>query len=231
MDVGNTWGILGALDQEIALLLAQMSVVRTVTALGTTFHFGQLCGKRVILACCGVGKVNAAACATWLCFVGGCDYVIHVGIAGAVGDGLKTLDVVVSRELCFHDQDPVMLKYFPKRAIFQADDTLLAWCRQACAQPGVLQGAWREGRIATGDQYVTDHATRTRIIKTCHPDCVEMEGAAVAHVAYAANKPCLVIRTMSDCADDTTPITYDDFLERAANQSARLLLALLKEAH
>ena len=224
------WGILGALDREVALLRAEMAVDRTEEALGTTFAFGTLRGRRVVVACCGVGKVNAAACATWLLCARGCGLILNAGIAGAVGHGLRTLDVVASRELCFHDQDPVMLKYFPKRRLFAGDPALLALCRRACARPGVLQGAYREGRIATGDRFVADRATRDRIVADCAPDCVEMEGAAIAHVAFAVGKPCLVIRTMSDCADDDTDVTYDDFLERAADQSARIVLAMLEEA-
>lgn len=224
------WGILGALDREVALLREQMDVERTEAALGTEFVFGRLRGQPVVVACCGVGKVNAALCATWMLCVAGCGRIVNVGIAGAVGHGLRTLDVVVSRELCFHDQDPVMLRYFPKRRFFEADAGLLALCRRACAEPGVLRGAVREGRIATGDRFVADRETRERIVADCAPACVEMEGAAIAHAATAAGKPFLVIRTMSDCADDETPTTYDDFLERAADQSAHIILRMLSFA-
>ncbi len=221
------WGILGALDREVALLRERMEVTRTVAALGTEFVFGRLCGQPAVVACCGVGKANAAMCATWMLFVAGCGRIVNVGIAGAVGHGLRTLDVVASRELCFHDQDPIMLKYFPKRRFFEADEALLELFRKACATPGTVRGAVREGRIATGDRFVADRATRERIVADCAPDCVEMEGAAVAHAAFAAGKPFLVIRTMSDCADDDAGATYDDFLERAADQSAHIILAML----
>ncbi len=224
----ETWGILGALDREVALLLEQLTLTRTVETLGTTFHFGTLHGHAVVVACCGVGKVNAAMCAGWMIDVAGCTRLINVGIAGAVGARLRTLDVVISRELCFHDQDAVMLKYFPKQQFFAADPELLARCRQVCAEPGCVHGTVREGRIATGDRFVNDRATREAIVAACAPDCVEMEGAAIAHVAFAHHVPFLVIRTMSDCADDDTEATYDDFLERAANQSAHIILALLR---
>lgn len=222
------WGILGALDREVALLREQMCVQSTEDCLGTTFLSGTLHGQDVVVACCGIGKVNAAACATYLLFVKGCDAIVNVGIAGAVGAGLKTLDVVVSRELCFHDQDAVMLKYFPARQYFEADAALRAFCLEVCATPDVLTGTYREGRIATGDKFVADRATRDAIVAAVAPDCVEMEGAAIAHVAYAAGKPCLVIRTMSDCADDEASVTYDDFLERAADQSAHIILGMLE---
>ncbi len=226
-----TWGILGALDREIALLREQMKVVRTEAVLGTEFIFGELCGESVIVACCGVGKVNAAACATWLLYKQQVDRIINVGIAGAVGKGLRPLDIVLSRELCFHDQDAVMLKYFPKQQFFKGDENLLQLCREVCQTPGLLQGHWMEGRIATGDCFVADRVTRDKIVAACAPDCVEMEGAAIAHIAFAAGKPCLVIRTMSDCADDETNETYDNLFERAADQSAQIILAMLRRAH
>lgn len=223
------WGILGALDREVALLREKMIVTREVSAFGTTFLFGSISGCEAVVACCGIGKVNAASCATFL-VLNGCDCIINVGIAGAVGSGLSTLDVVISRELCFHDQDAVMLNYFPSRKFFQGDPELIARCEAACAQPGVLTGAYRVGRIATGDRFVADPVLKNAIVEACHPDCVEMEGAAIAHVAYAAGKPCLVIRTMSDCADDAAPATYDNFLERAADQSAHIILTMLAQS-
>lgn len=227
--MSRTYAILGALDREVALLREQMVIEGEQRALGTVFYRGTLRGKAVVLACCGVGKVNAACCATYMLTALGCDAILHVGIAGATGRGLRTMDVVISRELCFHDQDPVMLKYFPARRFFDADPALLAACERACARPGVLTGNLRVGRIATGDRYVNDAAARAAIIADSAPDCVEMEGAATAHAAFAAGKPCLVVRTMSDCADDDTDVTYDNFLERAADQSAAIVLALMDE--
>ncbi len=224
------WGILGALDREVALLREQMQVDSSEQVLGTEFLTGTISGHRVVVACCGIGKVNAAACASYLLFVKGCDAIINAGIAGGVAKGLHMLDVVISDELCFHDQDPVMLKYFPARQFFKADETLRKLCVEVCSQPGFLTGAWREGRIATGDKFVADRATRDAIVAAVAPDCVEMEGAAIAHVAFAAGKPCLVIRTMSDCADDDAAQMYDDFLERAADQSARIVLGMLANA-
>lgn len=225
------WGILGALDREVALLREQMQVEAEEQLLGTTFLSGTLCGQKVVVACCGIGKVNAAMCATYLLYSKGCDALVNVGIAGGVGKGLHTLDVVISREVCFHDQDPVMLKYFPQRQFFDADAELRALCCSVCEGAVTLTGSWREGRIATGDKFVADRVTRDAIVAALAPDCVEMEGAAIAHVATAAGRPFLIIRTMSDCADDDASVTYDNFLERAADQSARIILGMLQHVN
>ncbi|MDO4528231.1 MAG: 5'-methylthioadenosine/adenosylhomocysteine nucleosidase [bacterium] len=222
------WGILGALDREVALLREAMVVLSSETLFGTTFYVGTLNDVPVVVACCGIGKVNATACATLMVYRYHCTVLINAGIAGAVAHGLQTLDVVISKELSFHDQDAVMLKYFPEKEWFEADPQLVALCEQACQKPGLLQHTYRVGRIATGDVFVNDRVTRDRIIAQRQPDCVEMEGAAIAHVAFASHVPCLVIRTMSDCADEETDVTYDDFLERAADQSANIVLEMIR---
>ena len=222
------WGILGALDDEIRLLLPQLDEQQTVRALGTEFHIGTIFGQQAVIACCGVGKVNAACCATYMIGVLKCTHLVHTGIAGALGHGLKTMDVVISRELCFHDQDAVMLKYFPARRFFDADPALITLSLQACGAAGIPESAVRVGRVATGDRFVNDRTTRDQIVQDCAPDCVEMEGAATAHAAFALGVPCVVIRTMSDCADDDTDVSYDDFLTRAANQSASIVVHMLR---
>ncbi len=222
------WGILGALDREVAILKEAMEIETVEDVCGTTFYTGTIYNHPVVVACCGVGKVNAAMCATYLACVKACDVLINAGIAGGIKHGLKMMDVVISKELCFHDQDAVMLKYFPKCQFFQADATLVALCERACEQAKIPASNVCVGRIATGDVFVNDQATREAIVAAVRPDCVEMEGASVAHVAMATKKPFLVIRTMSDCADDDTNTTYDDFFERAADQSAQILLEMLQ---
>ena len=121
------WGILGALDAEIALIREQMTIAKQENRFGTTFYSGSVHGKSVVLACCGVGKVNAAVCAAYVLGTCGADCVINIGIAGAMKAGLHMLDVVISEEAGFHDQDTVMLDYYPKRA-FSRQIPLLPHC-------------------------------------------------------------------------------------------------------
>lgn len=221
------WGILGALDAEIALIREHMEIEKQEDRFGTTFYFGTVHGKSVVLACCGVGKVNAAVCAAYLLGTCGADCVVNVGIAGAMMSGLHMLDVVISEEVGFHDQDTVMLNYYPKRAFFQADPTLAALCDRACAEIPRLAGKYLHGRIASGDQFVSETAVKQSINKRYAPACVEMEGAAVGHAAFMYEKPFLVIRTMSDAADDNADETYDNFIDEAAKTSAEIILHML----
>lgn len=221
------WGILGALDAEIALIREQMEIEKQEDRFGTTFYFGTVHGKSVVLACCGVGKVNAAVCAAYVLGTCGADCVVNVGIAGAMKPGLHMLDVVISEEVGFHDQDTVMLNYYPKRAFFQADSALAALCDRACAEIPRLSGKYLHGRIASGDQFVSETAVKQSINERYAPACVEMEGAAVGHAAFMYEKPFLVIRTMSDAADDDADETYDNFIDEAAKTSAEIILHML----
>ena len=221
------WGILGALDAEIALIREQMEIEKQEDRFGTTFYFGTVHGKSVVLACCGVGKVNAAVCAAYVLGTCGADCVVNVGIAGAMKPGLHMLDVVISEKVGFHDQDTVMLNYYPKRAFFQADSALAALCDRACAEIPRLAGKYLHGRIASGDQFVSETAVKQSINERYAPACVEMEGAAVGHAAFMYEKPFLVIRTMSDAADDNADETYDNFIDEAAKTSAEIILHML----
>lgn len=219
------WGILGALQEEVALIHEKMNVESEDNILGTTFYKGTVFNKKIVLVCCGVGKVNAAVCTTTIIQKFGADCVINIGVAGAMGQGLKVLDVIVSTEVGFHDQDPIMLDYYPKREFFPASSVLLANCIKACEE---LNQPITRGRIMSGDVFVSEKAVKNSINERYAPVCVEMEGASVGHVSSMHDKPFLVIRSMSDSADDSAPETYDNFLDRAALQSANIILKMLE---
>ena len=223
-----TWGILGALDQEVALIRENMTVENTCEKYGTVFYQGKIGNKEVVLACCGIGKVNAAVCATAVLNEFGADCVINVGIAGAMHPELHIMDVVIGQEVGFHDQDPIMLNYYPKKEFFQASEEFVDLCRQVCDEMNEeLKGKAYVGRIMSGDVFVNDAAVKKSINDRYAPHCVEMEGASIGHVAYMHQKPFLVIRTMSDSADDNADESYDNFIEVAAHQSASIILRML----
>lgn len=221
------WGILGALDAEVDLIRREMTVSHETPLFGTTYYEGTVHGQEIVLVCCGVGKVNAAICAAAAVERFGADCIVNVGIAGAMGHGLNILDVVISREVGFHDQDTVMLKYYPQRAFFAADESLISLCERACAAIPEMTNRYRVGRIVSGDVFVNDAAVKQSIRDRYTPDCVEMEGAAIGHAAFMYEKPYLVIRTMSDAADDNADETYDDFIGEAAHTSASIILKML----
>lgn len=219
------WGILGALEQEIALLLENMQVENSRELFGSRFVTGTIAGQQAVVACCGIGKVNASACATALILEFGADRIVNVGIAGAMSEGLNVLDVVISRDLVVHDVDHALFdQYYPYVHSFEADTLLVEQAGAACRRLGIRHIV---GRIATGDVFVESNAVKNAIKEEHKPDCVEMEGAAVAQVAHMLGKPFVVIRSMSDNADEGAQQSYDNLLERAAGNSARILLAML----
>ena len=215
------WGILGALDAEVDLIRNKMTITSETPLFGTVFYEGTVGREQIVLVCCGVGKVNAAVCAAAVMNQFEADCIINIGIAGAMAHGLKILDIVISDEVGFHDQDEVMLKYYPKRAFFPADSSLISLCERACQALPEMEHRWRRGRIVSGDVFVNDAA-----VKRCVPF---VDGLlAIGHAAYMYRKPYLVIRTMSDAADDAADTSYDNFIDEAAHTSASIILKMLE---
>ena len=223
------FGIIGALQAEVDLIKGKMAVDREEEMLGTCFYHGHIGRHEAVIVKCGVGKINAAACAMVLLREFGADFIINAGIAGAMADGLRTMDVVISSRAALHDQDPIMLGYYPGKQFFEAEPSLIQLCEDACSCLD-LEGKYIVGTVASGDIFVSDNQTKRRIKEAFDPACVEMEGGAVAHVSYMNGKPFLIIRTMSDCADEDASQTYDDLFERAAHQSAQIVLKMLEIA-
>jgi len=218
------YGIIGALDEEVFRLKNDMRLDKVTEACGCSYYEGELDGKEVVVVCCSVGKVNAAVCTTILIREFGCDAVVNTGIAGAMGAGLRPLSVVISSDVVIHDISSVVEKYYPYTITFKADEKLVK-------AAGAAVGAgvdYRIGRIATGDQFVQGGELRDRIKREFDPDAVEMEGGAVAQACYMNKVPFVIIRTMSDSADDSAHDTYDNFMSLAAKQSCDILRGMLR---
>lgn len=193
-------GLMGAMPEEIALLNERMTDKGEETAAGVTFYTGLLRGRRAVLCCAGMGKVNAACAAQLLVTKFGAGALVFSGIAGNMTDKIGVGDVVIGGTLLYHDAERRMIaESWPHLQEFTGDPAMLAAAEQACAAAGVK---YIVGKIATGDDFVGDSATKKAIVAKCAPDCVEMEGAAVAHVAAKNGVPCVVLRAMSDNADE-----------------------------
>lgn len=225
------WGIIGAMQAEISALTKQMENMRVQQVSGLFYYSGKLRGKDVVISCSEIGKVNAAMCAQTLVLRFGVGCIINTGVAGCVCDELGVLDLVISKELVFHDFDwGIMEDYHPHTSVFTADEELTALALSALAESEGEKPSHKLGRIATGDIFVDDEALRASIIERTAPDCVEMEGAAIALVAYSNKIPFLVIRSMSDNANGDAGMTYDEFVKIAADRSAHLLIKMLELA-
>ena len=233
----TTYGIIGAMDTEINMIREKMDFCRTNSLYGLKVFQGRIGNHDVILAKCGIGKVNAARCAQILIDRSNPDYLINTGVAGGVGPGLKIADMVLSTDLVQHDfrmnalgcVDGCLTLTGPKDrpTLFRADEQLLDRFEKV-ARETAGEGAVHRGRIATGDTFIADRDAKKTIFDTFGALACEMEGAAIAQVAQAAGVPFLVVRAISDLADGSASESYASFESHAANLSAQMLLRFLE---
>lgn len=235
----SSYGIIGAMDTEIQMIRERMDRCRTNSLYGLTFYQGRIDSHDVILAKCGIGKVNAARCAQMLIDRSNPDFLINTGVAGGVGPDLKIGDMVLSTDLVQHDfrmnalgcVDGCLTLEGPKDkpTLFVADETLLVRFEKI-AKEMAGEGAIHRGRIASGDTFVADRETKMRLYETYGALACEMEGAAIAQVAQAAGVPFLVVRAISDLADGSASESYGAFERHAAHLSAQMLLSFMESA-
>lgn len=195
------FGIMGAMPDEVDQLCARLADVTKETYAGVDYHKGTLNGRQVIVCCAGMGKANAASTTQVLITKYGVERIIFSGIAGNMTSRIGIGDVVVGRTVLYHDAELDMLcQSAPFLKEYAGDPALVDAALAACESLGVKAIA---GKIATGDLFVGDSATKKAIEEKCHPDCVEMEGAAVSQVAGRNGVPCVILRAMSDNADES----------------------------
>lgn len=183
----------------------------------------------VIFACSGIGKVNAAACTQRLIDCYAPEAIINMGIAGGIAHGLKTLDVVVGSEVVYHDftPDTLLQKYYPFQNAFRCDEKLVELAQKVCDETLTDGSRCLVGRIASGDCFVESAAVKNRIRDELGGLCCEMEGAAIGHTAFLGGVPFLILRSISDLADEDAPMSYEEFEQKASLQANRIVLALL----
>ena len=221
-------GLMGAMPDEIAPLAGRMKGRAEEKIGGVTFTTGVIGGKRAVLCCAGMGKAQAAAAVQLLATHFGATHIVFSGIAGNVSGRVGVGDVIVGGEVVYHDGEPRMFaETYPHLQSFHCDEGMIAAALDACRACGVTAV---RGKIATGDCFVGDRATKAAIVAKCAPDCVEMEGAAVAHIAAKNDLPCVILRAISDNADEAgfeklvvKQFDVADYCETAARVSAALL--------
>lgn len=193
-------GLLGAMPEEIKRLYQKMEAPAEKKLGGITFYEGTLKGVRTVLCCAGMGKAQAAAATQLLITSFGANTILFSGIAGNMTTKIDVGDVLVGQHIVYHDGETSMFaQNYPNLEEFTADETLV---KAACAACDIVGVNYIVGKIATGDQFVGDAATKQAIAEKCAPDCVEMEGAAVAHIASKNDVPFVILRAMSDNADE-----------------------------
>ena len=225
-------GIIGAMEEEVAALKDDMEVQETIEQASMVFCKGTLCGKEVVVVRSGIGKVNAGICAQILVDRFQVDTLINTGIAGSLDAKIDIGDMVISTDALYHDMDATVfgdpVGQVPRMdtLAFPADETLVKKAVQANekANPDIHTFT---GRIASGDQFISSQEVKERIVENFHPLCVEMEGAGIAHAAYLNKVSCVIIRAISDKADNSATMDYPAFERKAIAHSVRLMKELL----
>ena len=223
-------GIIGAMDIEVATLKENMENMTVTKKAGMEFYDGLLAGLPAVVVQCGVGKVNAAMCAQILCDCFCVTNLVNTGIAGSLDAALDIGDLVVSRDAMYHDFDCVHFGYEMGKVpgmdvvAFPADETMMGYALEAAES--VHPGHVKTGRVASGDLFVAEKEAKERIIAKTGAVCTEMEGAAIAQTAYRNGVPFVILRAISDKADDSASMDYPTFERQAAERCAKVAMTM-----
>ena len=226
-------GIIGAMAVEVELLKEKMENLTVRNHAGMEFYDGVLEGMPAVVVQCGVGKVNAAMCAQVLCSIFGVTHLVNTGIAGSLCADLDIGDLVVSTDAMYHDFDCVNFGYpygkVPGMDVisFPADEAMMGYA--FAAAEAVNPGHTKKGRVASGDQFVAVKELKEKIIANTQGLCTEMEGAAIAQTAYRNGVPFVILRAISDKADDSAEMDYPTFERIAAHRCAEVTRNLAKQ--
>lgn len=225
-------GVIGALNEEVDGLIKMLDGHESELVGGIEFHTGMIFEKRVAVARCGVGKVFAAMCAEAMIVRYSPSLIINTGVGGALGKSLTTGDIVIAKRLCQHDMDTSPLGD-PRglisgiNVIYMNSDeravNLLLDAGRVCSYKVT------SGTVASGDRFVAAKEDKDSIVDSFDADVCEMEGGAIAQVAFVNKTPFVVVRAISDSADGEATMDYMTFLPIAAERSAALTVELIKK--
>lgn len=226
-------GIIGAMTEEIIELKKEITFIEEKTIGNSTFYLGKLLDKNIILVESGIGKVNAAISTTLLINEFKVNKIIFTGVAGCTNNALNIGDIVISTELIEHDFDTTAFGdkfgHIPRMATstFKADKSLVEIATIA-SKKTIGNSETNTGIIVSGDQFIASPDKISWLREYFNSECVEMEGAAVAHVCFSLNIPFVIIRSISDKADKSANIDFKTFVELAAKNSKNIVLEMLK---
>lgn len=228
------FGIIGAMEIEVNRIKEQMEDVSVTDKAGMSFFEGKWNGNDVVVVRSGIGKVNAAVCAQILVDTFHADAIINTGIAGSLKNEINIGDIVLSTDAIQHDMDAQGFGYAPgvipqmEVSDFQADEKLIELAKKCCAEvcPDIQVFT---GRVVSGDQFISDKKKKEWLSSQFEGLCAEMEGAAIAQAAYLNHVPFLIIRAISDKADDSATMDYPEFEAMAAENSVKLLADIVRQ--
>ena len=225
-------GIIAAMTEELEILLKDLTIEDKTEKANMIFHKGKLYGKNVVAVVCGIGKVNSAICTQILVSEYNVDKVINVGVAGGIGKEIYPGDIVIAENLVQHDMDTTAfgdkVGQIPRLDTFdfKCDEEMVFLAKDACKQIPELNSF--TGRIASGDQFIANIEKIQWLDKEFGAISCEMEGASIAQVCYLNAIPFVVIRSISDNANNGAHMDYEKFIPVAVKNSTRILKKMLE---
>lgn len=226
-------GIVSAMQEELDLLLKDMTINEETKKANMTFYKGTLDNKNIIAVVCGIGKVNAAVCSQILISEFKVTSIINVGVAGGIGKDIYPGDVVVGTNLVQHDMDTTVFGdphgQIPRLDTFdfKCDEALVKASLEACEE--IKEINTFSGRIISGDQFISSVEKIQWFEKEFNAMACEMEGASIAQVCYLNNIPFVVIRSISDNANNGAHMDYEKFIPIAVRNSTILLKNIIRK--
>lgn len=226
-------GIIGAMDEEVAKLKEMIENLQIVYKSGMEFFSGKIEGTDVVVVKCGVGKVNAAMCTQTMIDAFDVTGIINTGIAGSLDADINIGDIVLASDTLEHDMDVAALGYGPgiipdtSVSVFKTDEYLMDIAMQA-VKASAIDVTVFTGRVVSGDQFISSKEKKEWLVSTFGGRCAEMEGAAIGHVAVLNSVPYLVVRAISDKADDSAQMDYPTFAARAIDNSVRMMTEIIR---
>lgn len=222
-------GIITALEDEVKPLVERMSRVTKIQALKRTFYCGEISGQEIVVVGSGVGKVRASACSQFLIDKLGIEQMIVFGLAGGLGSDLRIGDLVISKITVMHDYYVAGEGVNEDISIgpIEADPNLLELALKASKSIS-SEDRVRLGIILTGDESIDDSQRKDDLRRKYNGDCVEMEGAAVALTCFLNLIPFVIVRSISDFADETAHKQFKDTFGQAISMSVQVVLEMLR---
>lgn len=220
-------GIIFAMQEELNALKKHLEITNEFNIFDLKFYESKHNSITCILVESGIGKVNAARTTQILIDNMKVDYIFNIGVAGGIETSLKVGDIVIGTDLVQHDFDITAFNhekgFIPSLGKFiKTDEYLVRLAKN-------IDNTLKLGIIASGDIFCTDTNMSKKIHDKFHALCVEMEGASIAQVCYLCNIPFLVIRSISDTPNNNNAVMFDEFLEKASNKVASIMIKLIEK--
>lgn len=219
------------MDIEVNLLKPLLEEPQTKTISGIDYVCGRLCQKDVVIARCGVGKVNAAICAQTMILTFAPERIINTGVAGSLSNGLDIGDIAVADFVVQSDVDTTALGDPP--GFISTVNILKIPCGKRVAEDlaaaaEALSLHSVRGTIATSDSFISDAGKKDYLSAQFGAIACEMEGGSIGHVCYANGIEFGIVRAISDKADGSSHMDYGAFCAMAAKNSSDMICHYLQ---